>query len=52
MSDTYSVEIKPKQGWPFYSNGYSNSLNLLDLDGIENCRFCCMQYLKVNITFI
>lgn len=33
LHDTFSVEIKPKQGWK--------------LDTNEKCRYCCLQYLKV-----
>lgn len=36
LHDTFSVEIKPKQGWT--------------IDGLQNnekCRYCCLQYLKV-----
>lgn len=45
----FSVEIKPKQGW----NICRLSTALLQLLGIDEsgkskCRFCTMQYLKVN----
>lgn len=45
----FSVEIKPKQGW----NICQLSTPLLQLLGIDEsgelkCRFCTMQYLKVN----
>lgn len=46
---TYSIELKPKQGWhlkelPFEIQnllGYEDSLS-------DKCRFCAMQYLKVH----
>lgn len=46
-NDIYSIEIKPKQGWPLDAN----TLKLLNIDecNVMKCRYCAMQYLKVNI---
>lgn len=45
----FSVEIKPKQGWNICRLS-SALLQLLGIDdsGKSKCRFCTMQYLKVN----
>lgn len=39
--DTFSVEIKPKQGWTFDSMEATT----------DKCRYCLLQYLKVCIFF-
>lgn len=39
--DTFSVEIKPKQGWTFDSMVATT----------DKCRYCLLQYLKVCIFF-
>lgn len=48
-TDVYAVEIKPKQGWHIASLSDS----LLKLYGVEEsvrhmCRFCAMQYVKIQ----
>lgn len=45
--DTYSIEIKPKQGWSILQ---SNILRLFNVNRkiARKCRFCAMQYLKVR----
>lgn len=37
LNDTFSVEIKPKQGWTF--NSWAAA--------VDKCRYCLSQYLKV-----
>ena len=48
MANVYCVEIKPKQGWKFYEENNSNNFQHFNIEYNEKCRFCCMQYLKVN----
>lgn len=54
--NVYSVEIKPKQGWTFWrqtSDADSKLVNefgdLFDLTGVDKCRFCLTQFLKVSV---
>lgn len=46
--DTFSVEIKPKQGWSILDSNILQLFNI-NVDNLKKCRFCAMQFLKVFI---
>ncbi|KAG4079475.1 hypothetical protein HA402_005172 [Bradysia odoriphaga] len=45
--DTYCIEIKPKQGWTL-GKCNPNPFPGIDLNGIDKCRYCAMQYWKLT----
>lgn len=44
--DTFCIEIKPKQGWTLRECN-PNPFPGIDVNGIDKCRYCAMQYWKV-----
>lgn len=45
--DTFCIEIKPKQGWTLRECN-PNPFPGIDVNGIDKCRYCAMQYWKLN----
>lgn len=46
-SSTYCIEIKPKQGWMF-PDDLPNDDGLKHFDSVKKCRYCYLQYYKLN----
>lgn len=45
----YCIEIKPKQGWMFDDDSFLGEVvNSKSLTDVKKCRYCYLQYLKVN----
>ncbi|XP_055382178.1 inositol-pentakisphosphate 2-kinase isoform X2 [Condylostylus longicornis] len=48
LKNTLSIEIKPKQGFMIQDIQQDRIPHLFQFNGLNKCRYCCMQYSKLN----